>query len=121
MRLVWVKCPHLHDLSLDAIPVGCGIQPYSFLQGTDAKLVLEYLSQPPGPAQKFGIQYEANGHGPYSQQSRPPAGPQALTAEEQEDLLLGHHLVDFWTNLCVCHLLITEENEPGLPPVYQVS
>jgi len=45
---------------------------------------------------------------------------QNVVQEERESLLLGHHLVDLWMGLCVCHNLITEEAEEGLPPAYQV-
>ena len=44
----------------------------------------------------------------------------ALSAEQQQTLLLGHHLVDFWTNICVCHNLITEEGDGTELPAYQV-
>ena len=46
--------------------------------------------------------------------------PSVSSPGELEELLLGHHLFDFWTNLCICHNLITEESEPGCPPIYQV-
>ncbi len=32
---------------------------------------------------------------------------------EDEQLLLAGHLVDFWTNICVCHSLIVEDSEDG--------
>ena len=41
--------------------------------------------------------------------------------DSRQKVLLGHHLLDLWTGLCVCHNLITEEAEAGQPPVYQVS
>ncbi|KAK9810005.1 hypothetical protein WJX72_003251 [[Myrmecia] bisecta] len=34
-------------------------------------------------------------------------------------LVLGHHLVDFWTNICVCHTLIVEKDPVSGEPVYQ--
>lgn len=39
--------------------------------------------------------------------------------DEARLLLLGHHLVDFWCNICLCHSLIVEEAEDGGPPIYQ--
>ncbi len=33
--------------------------------------------------------------------------------------LLGHHLLDFWVNICLCHSLIVEEAEDGGLPIYQ--
>lgn len=42
-------------------------------------------------------------------------------AEGQAALLLGHHFLDFWMNLCICQNLITEEAQGGKKPVYQVS
>jgi hypothetical protein len=40
---------------------------------------------------------------------------------ELEAVVLGHHLLDFWTNVCVCHMLIVEASAGGSgPPVYQV-
>jgi magnesium-transporting ATPase (P-type) len=45
--------------------------------------------------------------------SAPPRAPRAPTNgdgadEERDPALLGAHLVDFWTNVCVCHSLIVE-------------
>lgn len=40
---------------------------------------------------------------------------------ELEAVVLGHHMVDFWTNVCVCHNLIVEAGPEGAgPPIYQV-
>ena len=42
---------------------------------------------------------------------------------ELEAVVLGHHMVDFWTNVCVCHTLIVEAcgtMSGAGPPVYQV-
>ena len=40
---------------------------------------------------------------------------------ELEAVVLGHHMVDFWTNVCVCHTLIVEAGPDGAgPPIYQV-
>ncbi len=40
---------------------------------------------------------------------------------ELEAVVLGHHLLDFWTNVCVCHMLIVEASAGGSgPPMYQV-
>ena len=39
---------------------------------------------------------------------------------ELEAVVLGHHMVDFWTNVCVCHTLIVEAAPEGAgPPIYQ--
>lgn len=36
-------------------------------------------------------------------------------------VVLGHHMLDFWTNVCVCHMLIVESGvDHDQPPVYQV-
>lgn len=32
---------------------------------------------------------------------------------------LGHHLLDFWTNICICQSLILEHNPTGGPDIYQ--
>ena len=32
---------------------------------------------------------------------------------------LGHHLIDFWTNICLCQSLILEHNPAGGPAIYQ--
>jgi hypothetical protein len=48
------------------------------------------------------------------------APPAPVSQQEQDSLLLGHHLVDLWTNLCICHNLITEQAQDGVPGVYQV-
>eukprot|EP00884_Botryococcus_braunii_P012317 jgi/Botrbrau1/21086/Bobra.0144s0084.1 len=35
-------------------------------------------------------------------------------------IVLGHHVADFWTIVCICHNLIVEANpKPWRPPVYQ--
>ena len=41
---------------------------------------------------------------------------------EEGSTALGHHLIDFWTNVCLCQSLIIEKNPegPDLPTVYQV-
>ncbi len=38
---------------------------------------------------------------------------------EADDVLLGNHLLDFWTNICICHSLIVEKGPDG-GIVYQV-
>lgn len=38
-------------------------------------------------------------------------------AQNRRQLVLGHHVLDFWTNICICQSLLVEE---GLG-VYQVS
>ena len=48
---------------------------------------------------------------------------QAGSGSELEAVVLGHHMVDFWTNVCVCHTLIVEAGagaEGAGPPIYQV-
>ena len=47
----------------------------------------------------------------------------SVSAEEARArlLLLGHHLLDFWANICLCHSLIVEEAEDGGPPIYQAG
>lgn len=39
---------------------------------------------------------------------------------EADPVVLGCHLVDFWTNICLCQSLIVEEAEDDGPPIYQV-
>ena len=53
--------------------------------------------------------------------SPPPAGQR--NDWEEGSTALGHHLIDFWTNICLCQSLIIEKNPEGpdnLPHVYQV-
>lgn len=38
-----------------------------------------------------------------------------------DPVVLACHLVDFWTNICLCHSLIVEEAEDEGPPIYQAS
>lgn len=38
---------------------------------------------------------------------------------EEGSTALGHHVVDFWTNICLCHSLILEDNPEGGPKLYQ--
>eukprot|EP01025_Chloroclados_australasicus_P031044 TRINITY_DN3132_c0_g4_i1.p1 TRINITY_DN3132_c0_g4~~TRINITY_DN3132_c0_g4_i1.p1 ORF type:complete len:1356 (-),score=176.40 TRINITY_DN3132_c0_g4_i1:580-4509(-) len=40
--------------------------------------------------------------------------------EQMQNLILGSHLLDFWSNICICHSLIVEENpEEGEAAIYQ--
>ena len=51
---------------------------------------------------------------------RSPAGQR--NDWEEGSTALGHHLIDFWTNVCLCQSLIIEKNPEGpdtLPHVYQ--
>lgn len=41
-------------------------------------------------------------------QGRPLKQPPCVT------LCAGHHVVDFWTNICICHNLIVEPDDEGL-------
>lgn len=43
----------------------------------------------------------------------------ALGSDFLEQVLLGHHMIDFWTNLCVCHSLIVEDGPSGR--IFQVQ
>ena len=49
-----------------------------------------------------------------------PQNVSALGTDLLEQVILGHHMVDFWTNLCICHSLIVEDH-PTLGKVYQVG
>ena len=40
---------------------------------------------------------------------------------EIDPVVLGCHLVDFWTNICLCQSLIVEEAEDDGLPIYQAS
>lgn len=42
----------------------------------------------------------------------------ALGTDLLEQIILGHHTIDFWINLCVCHSLIVEDGPKG--KTYQV-
>lgn len=89
------------------------------MQGHVSRQVLEYFRRPQSQQQSL-IEYEGTSlhqNGPLNRHS-PVAGP--VSSDQVDELLLGHHLVDFWTNICVCHNLITEEGEAGGLPVYQV-
>ena len=45
-----------------------------------------------------------------------------LGAAGEANSTLGQHLVDFWTNVCICQSLIIEDNpKAGGLPIYQVS
>ena len=84
--------------------------------------VAQYLHAAP-ESRTPAVAYEGVGGGPLLRQS-PQAGVSgggSIPREQEEELLLGHHLLDFWTNICVCHNLITEENAEGGPPVYQAT
>lgn len=49
-----------------------------------------------------------------------PAPPTRLLHDAETALVLGHHMLDFWTNICVCHSLIVHDNPQGGLPLYQV-
>jgi len=49
--------------------------------------------------------------------SRLPSADSAAAA--RSSLALGHHMVDFFTNICLCHSLILDANPDGGMPVYQ--
>jgi hypothetical protein len=40
---------------------------------------------------------------------------------EEGSTALGHHLVDFWTNICLCQSLILEKNPAGGANLFQVG
>lgn len=42
-----------------------------------------------------------------------PRGPAGGGGASEEHLVLAGHLVDFWTNICVCHSLIVERSPDG--------
>lgn len=52
----------------------------------------------------------------------PRCAPRAgATGKAGGESSLGPHLVDFWTNVCICQSLIIEEpEEEGGLPIYQV-
>ena len=55
--------------------------------------------------------------------ARPGSAHQDGPANGKSDVdpvVLGCHLVDFWTNICLCQSLIVEEAEDDGPPIYQV-
>lgn len=47
--------------------------------------------------------------------------PHLAAVRGAPELLLGHHVVDFWTAICVCHSLIVEDNPKGGTKIYQVA
>jgi hypothetical protein len=48
-------------------------------------------------------------------------GGHGAGAPEADPIVLAAHLVDFWTNICLCHSLIVEEAADDGPPIYQAS
>ena len=42
-----------------------------------------------------------------------PRGQAGGRGASEEQLMLAGHLVDFWTNICVCHSLIVERSPEG--------
>ena len=93
--------------------------PILAVQGTADRRVAQYLQQGPPAQQNPTVVYE--GRPPLLRQSPQANGGDSVAGGQDDELLLGHHLLDFWTNICVCHNLITEENAEGGPPMYQVS
>lgn len=48
-----------------------------------------------------------------------PAGGDQQHDWESGTTALGHHLLDFWTNVCLCQSLILENNPAGGLAIYQ--
>lgn len=44
---------------------------------------------------------------------------ETLGSDLLAQILMGHHMVDFWINICVCHSLIVEQHPSGRK-IYQV-
>jgi len=44
---------------------------------------------------------------------------QDRAAATRSTVTLGHHMVDFFTNICLCHSLILEDDNTGAQPMYQ--
>lgn len=61
-----------------------------------------------------------NGSGRYERSPSPSVSSNPTSRAQA--LVLGHHIADFWTIICICHSLIVEANpKPGRAPVYQVG
>ena len=59
---------------------------------------------------------------PLAPGSRWDGGLQNAPDKPDAALLLGHHALDLWICLCICHNLITQEGaEDGRPAEYQAS
>lgn len=79
---------------------------------------MEYLRK---PNQALIGQVNGNSETLLFDTAREDEGPlSGGNAESQAAILLGHHFVDFWMNLCICQNLITEESKEGSKAVYQV-
>ena len=50
-----------------------------------------------------------------------PAAGELRNDWEEGTTALGHHVIDFWTNICLCQSLILEKNPLSGADLYQVG
>ena len=77
----------------------------------------------PESKQEMSQQHASTPRAETNGSARPGSGHQdgpASSKSEADLVVLGCHLVDFWTNICLCQSLIVEEAEDNGPPIYQV-
>lgn len=96
--------------------------------GGSSRTILSHHTSFPdlNSASSMGLSSSEAGSGrpqPGSARSEGAASGEGQHDWESGNTALGHHLVDFFTNICICQSLILESNasEEGGLPVYQVG
>lgn len=91
--------------------------------GGSSKKVMAFHSSKPsvGTATDLGLPYEAVDLEKFKlddEDSSTQESKEKITTP-QSALALGHHMTDFFTNLCLCHSLILEHHDDANKPTYQ--
>jgi magnesium-transporting ATPase (P-type) len=88
--------------------------------GSAARLMAYHSSNPSyGTAASAGLARAGRGASATLDDFDPSAPDDGAAPAPRATLALGHHLVDFFTNLLICQSLILDEDEAGGPPRYQ--
>lgn len=98
--------------------------------GSEQKVMAYHHSNPSyGTADNLGLPYRSVNLEDFDPEAAsasddPSSPPPATSAADRaaatrNAVTLGHHMVDFFTNVCLCHSLILEEGAEDAQPVYQ--
>ena len=93
-------------------------------RGGSSKKVMAFHSSKPsvGTATDLGLPHQSVNLEDFQMEDEELASPQKDGRSEQTPqsaLALGHHMTDFFTNICLCHSLILESTSDSDKPIYQ--
>lgn len=95
-------------------------------RGGSSKQVMAFHSSKPsvGTATDLGLPYQSVNLEDFQIEDEDPGSPKPSKDSEleltpQSALALGHHMTDFFTNICLCHSLILESTADSDKPIYQ--